>query len=322
MLQTAKALLEASHLPSQDLTAAHLEHFFYAGPRESPYAMVGLELFGEAALLRSLVVAPGQRGAGVGSSLVSHVEHYAAEHGVTTIYLLTTTAEGFFTRLGYTPVARDEAPDSIRRTPEFADLCPASSAFLRKRLDPFAMRVSVMMTELGITPAYLEARGMALQRETGDLVSVGPDIFGRDQRLTPAAASQWAEMQSAAAADGVTLLLVSGFRSVDQQRRIFVRKINAGTTLEEILSVNAPPGYSEHHTGRAVDIATPGARPLTEEFETTPAFAWLTGNAARYRFRMSYPRGNAQGFVYEPWHWSVDPRASKDANRVPLNELS
>jgi zinc D-Ala-D-Ala carboxypeptidase len=306
-LQTAKTLLEASHLPSEDLTAAHLEHFFYTGPRASPHAMVGLELFGEDALLRSLVVDAGLRGAGVGSALLSHAEHYAAEHGVATIYLLTTTAEAFFTRLGYTTVARDEAPDTVRRTPEFSDLCPASSAFLRKRLDPFAMRVSLMMTELGITLPYLGERGMELQRETNDLVSVGPDIFGRDQRLTPAAASLWAEMQSAAAADGVNLLLVSGFRSVDDQRRIFVRKINAGTTLEEILSVNAPPGYSEHHTGRAVDVATPGARPLTEEFETTQAFAWLTRHAAHYRFRMSYPRGNAQGFVYEPWHWCLEP---------------
>ena len=75
--------------------------------------------------------------------------------------------------------------------------------------------------------------------------------------------------------------------------------------IDEILTVNAAPGFSEHHTGNAVDIATPGSRPLTEEFEATPAFEWLSANAENYGFSMTYERDNPWGFIYEPWHWSL-----------------
>ena len=71
----------------------------------------------------------------------------------------------------------------------------------------------------------------------------------------------------------------------------------------DFLRVNAAPGYSEHHTGRAVDIGTPGCPPLEEAFEDTAAFAWLSRNAGAAGFRMTYPRGNPQGVIYEPWHW-------------------
>lgn len=65
------------------------------------------------------------------------------------------------------------------------------------------------------------------------------------------------------------------------------------------------PGYSEHHTGYAIDIGD-GARPdthLSEAFEDTPAFRWLEKNAARFSFELSFPRHNPQGVSYEPWHW-------------------
>ena len=62
-----------------------------------------------------------------------------------------------------------------------------------------------------------------------------------------------------------------------------------------------------HHTGRAVDIATPGVPPLTEAFERSDAFRWLEKNATNHGFSMSYPRGNALGYVYEPWHWCRQP---------------
>ena len=159
-------------------------------------------------------------------------------------------------------------------------------------------------TELGIPLDYGEDGTKPVYEEATDLVEVGPNLVGRMQRLTPEAADKWVEMQAAADADGVTLLLVSGFRSVDYQARLIRKKINAGQTVSEILAVNAAPGFSEHHTGRAVDIATPGSRPLTEEFEDSPAFRWLQEHAATYGFSMSYPRDNAAGFIYEPWHWA------------------
>jgi zinc D-Ala-D-Ala carboxypeptidase len=159
--------------------------------------------------------------------------------------------------------------------------------------------------ELGIPADYGRAGGPPLFEEAVELVDVGPNLVGRMQRLTPLAAARWAEMAAAAATDGIILLLVSGFRSVDYQAGLIRNKLERGQAIEAILKVNAAPGFSEHHTGQAVDIATPGSRPLTEEFEATPAFGWLTREAARFGFTMSYPRDNPYGLIYEPWHWSI-----------------
>jgi D-alanyl-D-alanine carboxypeptidase len=110
-------------------------------------------------------------------------------------------------------------------------------------------------------------------------------------------------MRSAARADDVTLEAISGYRSHEYQLGIFRRKLARGLALEQILAVNAAPGYSEHHSGEAIDIGTPGEPPAEESFETTPAFAWLQRRAVGFGFRMSYPRDNPHGIVYEPWHW-------------------
>ena len=162
-------------------------------------------------------------------------------------------------------------------------------------------------TELGIPADY----GLDGQRpeydEAVELVEVGPKLVGRMQRLTPETAGSWQEMLTAAQVDGIALMIVSGFRDFEYQASLIRKKINAGQALKEILAVNAAPGFSEHHTGRAVDIASPGTRPLTEEFEGSEAFAWLERNAADYGFSMSYPRDNPEGFIYEPWHWAKTP---------------
>ena len=133
-LDAAKSLLAAANLPVADLADSHCEHFFYWGPANAPTGLVGLELFGDVALLRSLVVSPDARSSGMGTALVRHAESHALSQGVRTLFLLTTTAEGFFARLGYSNTARDAAPPAIRSTREFAGICPASSAFMSKQL--------------------------------------------------------------------------------------------------------------------------------------------------------------------------------------------
>ncbi len=159
-------------------------------------------------------------------------------------------------------------------------------------------------TELGIPDDYAIDGTRPNFEEADDLVDVGPNLVGRMQRLTPETAASWQEIQTAARDDGITLMIVSGFRSIEYQASLIRKKINSGQSVSEILSVNAAPGYSEHHTGCAVDIASPGSRPLTEEFESSEAFHWLEKNAAKFGFSMSYPRDNRQGFIYEPWHWA------------------
>ncbi len=179
--------------------------------------------------------------------------------------------------------------------------------------DDYARRIAGELAALGIPADYGERRGLVLQSEARDLVVARELKDGRELKLEPATAVAWCAMVAAATADGTTLLLISGFRSVEYQREILLRKRSEGSALETILSVNAAPGYSEHHTGRAVDIGTPGCPPLSEAFETTVAFDWLRQNAAAHGFHLSFPRNNPHGVVYEPWHWfRRDLTASRD----------
>ncbi|ALB01624.1 D-alanyl-D-alanine carboxypeptidase [Francisella persica ATCC VR-331] len=137
-----------------------------------------------------------------------------------------------------------------------------------------------------------------------DLVSAGKDFFGRDLLLEKNTYKAWLALKQAAANDGVSLFIVSGFRSYEYQQKIIDRKLASGQTLEQIMKVNALPGESEHHTGRAIDLTTGDEKEvLTESFEKTYAFEWLTKNAYKYGFKLSFPRNNDYGFVYEPWHW-------------------
>lgn len=144
--------------------------------------------------------------------------------------------------------------------------------------------------------------------EATSLRGAGMDVFGREARLTPAAAAAWLAMQGAAKAGGARLLLVSGFRSIERQTEIVRRKLGAGMLLGDVLKFSAYPGYSEHHTGRAVDIGSPDCAHLTEAFETTREFSWLAEHAAGFGFSLSYPRDNTHGIAFEPWHWCLRER--------------
>lgn len=159
--------------------------------------------------------------------------------------------------------------------------------------------------ELGIPADYGAAGGPPRFEEADELVEVGQNLVGRMQRLAPEAAKQWQRMVAAADQVGIQLLIVSGFRGIEYQAGLIRKKLEAGQLIEDILTVNAAPGHSEHHTGMAVDIATPGSRPLTEEFEDTNAFRWLQSRAIEFGFSMTYPRDNPWGILYEPWHWSL-----------------
>ena len=133
-LAAVKRLLGEAELPVADLTEAHLAHFIACGPVDAPTGVVGLELYPPIGLLRSLAVTAASRKQGIGSALLVDAERYAREHGVKDLYLLTTTAVKFFAARGYENTKRDEAPAAIRETQEFSALCPASSAFMHKRL--------------------------------------------------------------------------------------------------------------------------------------------------------------------------------------------
>jgi D-alanyl-D-alanine carboxypeptidase len=156
---------------------------------------------------------------------------------------------------------------------------------------------------LGVPTSYGHERGLVRVREPQALAFAGYDIYQRPQWLAPRAAKAWQQLRHAAARGQVELQLVSAFRSVDYQVGLIERKIARGQDMAQILAVSAAPGYSEHHSGRALDLTTPGYAVLEEEFEQSPAFRWLVHNAKDFGFRLSFPRGNPHGIAYEPWHW-------------------
>ncbi len=134
-LPSAVALLKTCGLPTDDLGAVNLEHFELAVDAHGRIVgLAGFDRAGSDALLRSLAVAPGWRGRGLGGALVARREAAAKIAGVSCFYLLTTSAADYFRRLGYRDVARAEVPAAIAAHAQFRSLCPASATCLGKRL--------------------------------------------------------------------------------------------------------------------------------------------------------------------------------------------
>ena len=165
------------------------------------------------------------------------------------------------------------------------------------------IRMNAHLAALGISSELITARGFRECEEATrlEVAEVGAD--GRDHLLVPSAAEAWRRLKAAALAGGVDLFIVSAFRSIDRQAEIVRRRLEGGATVESILTVCAPPGFSEHHTGQAVDLSTSGSRVLEVEFDQTPAYAWLSEHASEFGYYLSYPVGNIWGYQYEPWHW-------------------
>lgn len=129
-------LLSRCELPVADIAPTASVQFFGRRSDSELVGVVGLELYGSVALLRSLAVSPANRNVGMGRALVAFAESHAASRGVTSLFLLTTTAAPFFAKRGYLPASRGDAPEPIAATAQFSGLCPASSTFMGKRLLP------------------------------------------------------------------------------------------------------------------------------------------------------------------------------------------
>lgn len=125
-------LLDIEELPSVDITEDALEHFLVCRDATGVAGVVGLEVYSEVALLRSLVVTTGCIGRGLGRRLMAAAEERAIELNIRSIYLLTTTAQTFFEHMGFRGVAREEAPPAIQSTREFTSLCPTTAVLMVK----------------------------------------------------------------------------------------------------------------------------------------------------------------------------------------------
>jgi len=125
-------LLELAGLPSTDLSPDKLA--LVAEKDDIYQGVIGIEVFGRIALLRSLVVSPLARGAGIGPALVTALETNCLADGIVELWLLTIDADSFFAKMGYTTRDRAEAPAAIRRTAEFSGLCPGDAVLMSKNL--------------------------------------------------------------------------------------------------------------------------------------------------------------------------------------------
>jgi len=144
---------------------------------------------------------------------------------------------------------------------------------------------------------------LPLFSESCRLVHTEDDMFQRPALLHPACHKAWTKMKHMASSYNIDLQIISAYRSLNYQKQLIENKLSKGMALNDILKVNTLPGYSEHHTGCAIDIGTPQAAVLEPEFEQSAAFEWLCDNAGHFGFYMSYPKSNTTGICYEPWHW-------------------
>jgi amino-acid N-acetyltransferase len=134
-LESVSRLLSSSDLPVADLEA-HISAFMLAKFEGAIVGTVGLETYGDLALMRSLCVAEPHRSMGIGGALVSAIAARAAAGGVRELYLLTTGAAPYFASQGFVPLAREHAPRQICNTAQFRSLCPSSAVCMRKLIEP------------------------------------------------------------------------------------------------------------------------------------------------------------------------------------------
>lgn len=130
-----RALLVAHGLPADDVTVGDAKRFYVAtGSDDTPMGCAAIEPYGTDALLRSVAVATNARQQGLGAALVGHAQQEAARCGVHRLFLLTTSASGYFADMGYRVVPRSDVPVRVQSSAQFASLCPASAVCMMKAL--------------------------------------------------------------------------------------------------------------------------------------------------------------------------------------------
>lgn len=155
---------------------------------------------------------------------------------------------------------------------------------------------------VGSSPPDDSKYGHLAYTETTDQLFNVTAVDGVTVGLQKDAAQAFEQMRRDAAAQGLDIKGVSGFRSVALQQSIWDSKV-ASQSPEVVAQTSAPPGYSEHHTGYAIDVGNNANPNLTQDWANTPEYAWMQQNAASYGFELSFPQGNSQGVSFEPWHW-------------------
>lgn len=234
--------------------------------------------------------------------LVQAVEHHARDYGISRLTCtVKPQAWSFMERMGYQVTESAGEGEPVTLSKRIAD-----------DAEPWRTQIAELHREIGIPSNYGVRYRLRMIPENADCISIGADIFDRDIKLDRAAADAWKAMKADAQRSNIELQPVSGFRTVAYQAGLVRKKLNAGAPIGKVLRTSAAPGYSEHHSGRAMDITAPGVAPLTSEFSMSRAYEWLKARAGMYGFHESFPSNNRHNIDWEPWHWCyhrhVDPR--------------
>lgn len=236
---------------------------------------------------------PARASASTARELLKGIEQTALSYGLRHLSCtVKPQAWAFMERMGYEAQGLPDESRPVELTKRLLNSAP-----------DFSIHLAELHDELGIPADYGVRHRLRIIEEARTLESVGLDIFEREVKLAPAAAGAWQHMHDAAAEQDISLKLISGFRTVKYQAGLIRKKIENGQTMEHALKTSAAPGYSEHHSGMALDLATPGCTPLEIQFSDTPAYRWLQQNAKIFGFRESYGQRNRHFIDWEPWHW-------------------
>jgi len=253
--------------------------------------MAALDL--DHARLLAIYLDPGQARADTARMLIKRVEDTARAFGIQRLNCtVKPQAWAFMERMGYqaTGLPEDNQPVDLSKR-------------LHDEAGEAHQRIAQIHRELGIPSNYGVKHRLRIVDETSSKVSIGLDIFNRDTELTAEAAEAWKAMKADARRHDIELLPVSGFRSVHYQAELIRKKLASRHPMERILRSSAAPGYSEHHSGDALDVTAPGITPLSQEFSVSRAYEWLKSQARLYGFIESYPNHNRHHLEWEPWHW-------------------
>jgi len=270
--------------------------------RDHALASVGIDL--DLKEIRGLSIASGCVPADLGKRMVCEAEKLAVRFGILDLNIsVPASFAGLLRSCGY----QTERPHNEARQSGNGKDCLSMHRSFPRRQTRYSRLISELLGDLGIRQDYGRIHRIFLQEEANRLDNIPADIYGREQQMLPPAAKAWHAMREMAAREDIVLQAVSAYRSVAYQANLLRRKLDKGLAMEKILDVSAAPGYSEHHSGRAIDITSPGAPVLEEAFEKSPAFEWLQAHAPAFGFQLSFPRGNRHGVAYEPWHWAWHP---------------
>ncbi len=205
----------------------------------------------------------------------------------------------------------DNKPDVLTSEFSITNFLSSCKQLLKENYDKFMQEINNFSNELQDDEIQLVVNGSYDKKQISykgithyryndcpndKLISIGYCRVHKDL------ADAFKEMQTAAKKDGIDLKVVSGYRSSKYQIQVFRSKFNGKYPTEEQMKMrlkySAPSGFSEHHTGLAIDICE------TEEcFKDTEEYKWLLKHANEYGFEMSFPENNEQGLGFEPWHW-------------------